>query len=122
MTSATFRHHFDMISMHEPPQRKAKFWTSYVKALKGTEDMRANDDASSSRRARPMSAVPDLFPRIFEQTSTPYSELAGSRINAPGYRYQPVSCETYGSTSRSFRHENTSSKLSQSSYSPRSRK
>lgn len=38
MTSASFRQHFDMISMHEPVQRKAKFWTSYVRALKGNQN------------------------------------------------------------------------------------
>jgi len=53
MSSATFKQHFDMISMHEPVQNKARFWTSYVGALKGTQDMRADD--SSRRRPRPMS-------------------------------------------------------------------
>jgi len=108
MSSATFRNHFDMISMHEPPQRKAKFWTSYVKALKGTEDIRANDDLGTARKkTRPMSAMPDIFPNFFDDVRTPFSEKATSRVNEPGYKYLPVSRDTYGSASTSFRHTPT---------------
>ena len=35
MSDARFKQHFDMISMNEPVTRKAKFWQSYVRALKG---------------------------------------------------------------------------------------
>jgi len=85
-----------MISMHEPVQRKARFWQSYVRALKGTEDMRAESGAVSKRRQRPFSEIPDLFPRLYEDLN----EDASSRVNAPGYRYQPVSRETYGRSPR----------------------
>jgi len=99
MSSATFRSHFDMISMHEPVQRKAKFWTSYVRALKGTEDMRAEEGVPLRRR--PYSEIPDLFPRMFDDMlPTPSTEDANARIRAPGYRYQPVSRETYGYSPR----------------------
>jgi len=97
MSSASFRQHFDMISMHEPVQNKARFWSSYVGALKGTQDMRADD----TKRRRPISDSFDLFPRIFDDVSST-SEDATSRINAPGYRYQPVSRETYGSSPRNI--------------------
>jgi len=100
MSSATFKQHFDMISMHEPVQRKARFWTSYVGALKGSQDMRADD--SSRRRPRPLSENFDLFPRIFDDATTTYSADPVSRINAPGYRYQPVSRETYGYSPRAI--------------------
>jgi len=88
-----------MISMHEPVQRKAKFWTSYVRALKGTEDMRA-EDSVSKRRQRPFSEIPDIFPRIFDDSMLPLD--ATSRISAPGYRYMPVSRETYGYSPRAI--------------------
>jgi len=102
MSSASFRQHFDMISMHEPVQRKAKFWTSYVRALKGTEDMRAEDSTAPSRR-RPFSEMPDLFPRMFDDMMpSSSSEDANARIRAPGYRYQPVSRETYGYSPRAI--------------------
>ncbi|OXA52083.1 uncharacterized protein LOC110852346 [Folsomia candida] len=99
MSSTSFRQHFDMISMHEPVQRKAKFWTSYVRALKGTEDMRA--DEGSPHRRRPFSEMPDVFPRMFDDMlPTPSTEDANARVRAPGYRYQPVSRETYGYSPR----------------------
>jgi len=101
MSSASFRQHFDMISMHEPVQRKARFWTSYVRALKGTEDMRA-EDSLSKRRPRPISEIPDLFPSIFNDVPTSFTDDPSSRIRAPGYRYQPVSRETYGHTPRAI--------------------
>jgi hypothetical protein len=102
MSSATFSQHFQMIGMNEPIQRKAKFWTSYVRALKGTEDMRAEEGSVPSRR-RPFSEMPDLFPRMFDDMlPTPSTEDANARIRAPGYRYQPVSRETYGYSPRSF--------------------
>jgi len=101
MSSASFRQHFDMISMHEPVQRKAKFWTSYVRALKGTEDMRAEEGSVSRRRPRPFSEMPDLFPSIFDE-SLGLCDDPASRIRAAGYRYQPVSRETYGHTPRAI--------------------
>jgi len=103
MSSASFRQHFDMISMHEPVQRKAKFWTSYVRALKGTEDMRAEEGAVSRRRPRPFSEIPDLFSSsIFDDSLGSINDDAATRIRATGYRYQPVSRETYGHTPRAI--------------------
>jgi len=114
MTSASFRQHFDMISMHEPVQRKAKFWTSYVRALKGTEDMRAEEGSVSRRRPRPFSEIPDLFPsHIFEDSlSSSILDDPASRIRAAGYRYQPVSRETYGHTPRAIQPVATPSRRS----------
>jgi len=103
MSSASFRQHFDMISMHEPVQRKAKFWTSYVRALKGTEDMRAEEGATLPSRRRPFSEMPDHFSRMFDDMlPAGSSEDANARIRAPGYRYQPVSRETYGYSPRAI--------------------
>ena len=61
--------------------------------------MRANDDNSYShkRRQRAQTEAPvDMFPRIFDDLPTSFTQDPCSRINAPGYRYQPVSQETYG--------------------------
>jgi hypothetical protein len=103
MSSSSFRQHFDMISMNEPVQRKAMFWTSYVRALKGTEDMRAEDSHTTQARRRPFSEMPDLFPRIHnDYLPTASTEDANARIRAPGYRYQPVSQETYGHSPRAI--------------------
>ncbi|CAG7824920.1 unnamed protein product [Allacma fusca] len=84
-----------MISMHEPITHKARFWSSYVGALKGTQDMRADD---SRRHRRPLSEGFDPFIRLFDDS--PFIDDANSRIHAPGYRYQPVSRETYGYSPR----------------------
>jgi len=115
MSSSSFRQHFDMISMNEPVQRKAKFWTSYVRALKGTEDMRADDGVSSTRR-RPFSEMPDLFPRMFDDLPTHSTEDANARVRAPGYRYQPVSRETYGYSPRAIQPTGTLSSSRRSRY------
>jgi len=88
---ASFRNHITMISLNEPVTRKAKFWQSYVRALKGTDDMRA-DDSSYKRPSRAFSEFPDSFGK-----SDPTS-----RIFAPGYRYLPVSRETYGYSPRAI--------------------
>jgi len=90
-----------MISMHEPVQRKARFWTSYVRALKGTDDMQA-DETVSRRRPRPFSEIPDLFSSFDTSLPTAFTDDAATRIHAAGYRYQPVSRETYGHTPRSI--------------------
>ncbi|KAJ4435946.1 hypothetical protein ANN_18569 [Periplaneta americana] len=94
------KNHLDMIGRNEPIQRKAKFWQSYVRALKGTDDMRAPERTSSRPRGvfRPLLAD---FPEL--SSGWPYGKSiyeeplhAVDRISVPGYRYLPVSRETYG--------------------------
>lgn len=71
-----------------------------MRALKGTEDMRA-DEGSLAPRRRPFSEMPDVFPRMFDDMlPTASTEDANTRVRAPGYRYQPVSRETYGYSPR----------------------
>lgn len=73
-----------------------------MRALKGTEDMRAEEGSLPSRR-RPYSEIPDIFPRGFDDLlPTASTEGANARIRAPGYRYQPVSRETYGYSPRAI--------------------
>jgi len=92
---ASFRNHMDMISLNEPVTKKAKFWQSYVRALKGTDDMRADD----SSYKRPASRAISEFPDFFGSSSHPEPS---QRIFAPGYRYLPVSRETYGYSPRAI--------------------
>nr|CAD7403874.1 unnamed protein product [Timema cristinae] len=99
------RNHLDMIGRNEPIQKKAKFWQSYVRALKGTDDMRAPERISS----RPRSLFHPLSSDFPEMGSWPYSKsiyddpsTANERITVPGYRYQPVSRETYGYSPRNL--------------------
>ncbi|CAG2061138.1 unnamed protein product [Timema podura] len=99
------RNHLDMIGRNEPIQKKAKFWQSYVRALKGTDDMRAPERISS----RPRSLFHPLSSDFPELGSWPYSKsiyddpsTANERITVPGYRYQPVSRETYGYSPRNL--------------------
>ncbi|XP_046383481.1 uncharacterized protein LOC124154042 [Ischnura elegans] len=103
-----FKNHLDTIGRNEPIQRKAKFWQSYVRALKGTDDMRAPEGSSRPRSIfRPLlsdfptfSSKLDTWPygqSIYADPTQPYD-----RIHVPGYRYLPISRETYGYTPRNL--------------------
>jgi len=87
-----------MISLNEPVTHKAKFWQSYVRALKGTEDMRA-DDGKMRLRPRALSEFPEFGRGLFDDK---YSSDPNTRIGAPGYRYMPISRETYGYSPRAI--------------------
>ncbi|XP_067011457.1 uncharacterized protein Mf isoform X3 [Anabrus simplex] len=100
------KNHLDMIGRNEPIQRKARFWQSYVRALKGTDDMRAPDPVH-----RPRAFYPSLYSDFPELSSTWPSlgksiyddpKHAVDRISVPGYRYLPVSRETYGYSPRNL--------------------
>lgn len=101
-----FKNHLDMIGRNEPIQRKAKFWQSYVRSLKGTDDMRAPDPVHIRPRGifRPLlSELPDLHTNTWPHKSI-YDDptAANERIHVPGYRYVPVSRETYGISPRNI--------------------
>ncbi|ODM94331.1 hypothetical protein Ocin01_12343 [Orchesella cincta] len=95
----SFKNHFDMLSLHEPVTHKARFWQSYVRALKGTEDIRADEHQARLRlRPRALSEFPEFFGKSLlddRLVSDP-----NTRIHAPGYRYMPISRETYGYSPR----------------------
>ncbi|XP_053972537.1 uncharacterized protein LOC128886015 isoform X1 [Hylaeus anthracinus] len=97
---ARFRSNLDMIGRNEPITRKAKFWQSYVRALKGTDDMRAPEHTH-----RPRSIFRSDYPEL--SSSWPFGKSifenpihAADRINVPGYRYLPVHREIYGYSPR----------------------
>lgn len=94
----SFQNHFNMLSLNEPVTHKAKFWQSYVRALKGTDDMRADESRYSRPRTRALSEFPDLYGRSLLSDASPWEPNA--RIHAPGYRYLPISRETYGYSPR----------------------
>uniref|UniRef100_A0A182SI08 Myofilin n=1 Tax=Anopheles maculatus TaxID=74869 RepID=A0A182SI08_9DIPT len=79
-----FKNHLAMIGMNETPNKKAKFWQSYIRSLKGSDDIRAHDTPAYRR--------PIL---LFDEPDT-----AVGRINSPGYHYLPVHRETYGYSPR----------------------
>ncbi|KAL0101113.1 hypothetical protein PUN28_018752 [Cardiocondyla obscurior] len=98
---ARFRSNLDMIGRNEPITRKAKFWQSYVRALKGTDDIRAPEHTH-----RPRGIFRSEFPEL-HSTSWPFGKSiyenpihAADRINVPGYRYLPVHREIYGYSPR----------------------
>ncbi|XP_046749854.1 uncharacterized protein LOC124413368 isoform X1 [Diprion similis] len=98
---ARFKSNLDMIGRNEPITKKAKFWQSYVRALKGTDDMRAPEHTH-----RPRGIYRSDFPEL-HSTSWPWGKSiyddpihAGERINVPGYRYLPVHREIYGYSPR----------------------
>nr|XP_012140231.1 PREDICTED: uncharacterized protein LOC100882609 isoform X3 [Megachile rotundata] len=97
---ARFRSNLDMIGRNEPITRKAKFWQSYVRALKGTDDIRAPEHTH-----RPRSIFRSDYPEL--HSSWPFGKSifenplhAADRINLPGYRYLPVHREIYGYSPR----------------------
>ncbi|XP_063707451.1 uncharacterized protein LOC134836147 isoform X1 [Culicoides brevitarsis] len=81
-----FKQHLQMIGYNETPNKKAKFWQSYVRSLKGSDDIRAQETSRWDRRP---------FAHLFEDHEIPHH-----RILVPGYRYLPVHRETYGYSPR----------------------
>ncbi|XP_055309499.1 uncharacterized protein LOC129573208 isoform X2 [Sitodiplosis mosellana] len=89
-----FKQHLEMIGRNETPSKKAKFWQSYVRSLKGSDDIRAHDSPRVSSW-RPLSADLPPLRSIYDEPST-----ASERIIGTGYRYLPVHRETYGYSPR----------------------
>lgn len=103
-----FKNHLAMIGYNESPNKKAKFWQSYIRSLKGkyqkrwswwadtqhlisfagSEDIRASEGREDYHRTG--------F-SIYDEPST-----ANGRITSPGYRYLPVHRETYGYSPRAI--------------------
>lgn len=80
-----FKNHLAMIGMNETPNKKAKFWQSYIRSLKGSDDIRAND--GPTWRNRPILLLNEL-------------DTPAGRVQSPGYHYSPVHRETYGYSPR----------------------
>jgi len=74
----------DLYTQNIPLTQKARFWSNYVAALKGSQDLRAPDEL----RLRPR--------RAGTQPLTPVLPDAHDRIFSVGYNYTPVHTEIYG--------------------------
>lgn len=80
-----FKNHLAMIGMNETPNKKARFWQSYIRSLKGSDDIRAHD--GPTWRNRPILLLNEL-------------DTAAGRVQSAGYHYSPVHRETYGYSPR----------------------
>uniref|UniRef100_A0A6M2DQL2 Putative myofilin n=1 Tax=Xenopsylla cheopis TaxID=163159 RepID=A0A6M2DQL2_XENCH len=97
-----FKNHLDMIGRNETASKKAKFWQSYVRSLKGSDDIRAPESAYRPKSAfRPLSSFPE-FTSTWPLSRSIYDDPshAAERITVPGYRYLPIHRETYGYSPR----------------------
>merc|ERR1712106_76133 len=108
-----------MASLHNytqniPLTQKAQFWTNYVSALKGNQDLRASDPAPHTYHPSVLDNLPNEYPDLKQEISKMESQLyavpkrksqvpltpviaeANDRIHSLGYSYYPVHTEIYG--------------------------
>lgn len=101
-----FKNHLEMISRNESASKKAKFWQSFVRSLKGSEDLRAPEGIYSRPRGifRPITDLPELSSTTWPYGKSIYDEPshAAERINVPGYRYDPLHRDVYGYSPRAI--------------------
>jgi len=100
-----FKNHLEMIGRNETASKKAKFWQSFVRSLKGSDDIRASDhySRSPSSHFRPVSDYPE-YSSTWPHGKSIYDDPihAAERINVPGYRYDPLHRDTYGYSPRNI--------------------
>lgn len=82
-----FKQHLEMIGSYEPISKKARFFNTYLKSLKGSQDIMAKEKKTYSSSYECSSIYSD-------------SQHAVDRIHSPGYHYNTVSRGTYGVTPR----------------------
>eukprot|EP00092_Neocalanus_flemingeri_P012823 GFUD01013816.1.p1 GENE.GFUD01013816.1~~GFUD01013816.1.p1 ORF type:complete len:133 (+),score=37.16 GFUD01013816.1:52-399(+) len=103
---------FDLYTKGIPLTQKASFWSNYVSALKGTQDLRAVDDASTNIWYPSITETVPEFPDLMKQfgkiedqmlsrrrAATPLTPVlpdAHDRIYSYGYNYSPVHTQIYG--------------------------
>ncbi|XP_059218829.1 uncharacterized protein LOC106090757 isoform X3 [Stomoxys calcitrans] len=92
-----FKNHLEMIGRNESPSKKAKFWQSYIRSLKGSEDIRAHETPRAGRSYSSYLDAPSTFRSIYDEPAT-----ANERVQSHGYRYLPVSRDTYGYSPRAI--------------------
>ncbi|XP_037823989.1 uncharacterized protein LOC119612300 isoform X4 [Lucilia sericata] len=92
-----FKNHLEMIGRNESPSKKAKFWQSYIRSLKGSEDIRAHETPRASRPYSSYLDSPATYRSIYDEPAT-----ANERVQSHGYRYLPVSRDTYGYSPRAI--------------------
>eukprot|EP00092_Neocalanus_flemingeri_P044382 GFUD01049205.1.p1 GENE.GFUD01049205.1~~GFUD01049205.1.p1 ORF type:complete len:101 (-),score=31.50 GFUD01049205.1:14-316(-) len=82
-----------------PLTQQARFWSNYVSALKGNQDLRVSDPTI-------IETVPYEYPDLMQQFDrpkraaqeplTPVMADGNDRIHSLGYSYYPVHTEIYG--------------------------
>lgn len=82
-----FKQHLEMIGSYEPISKKARFFNTYLKSLKGSQELMAKEKRNYSSTYESQSIYSD-------------SKFACERVKAAGYHYNPVSKDTYGVTPR----------------------
>merc|ERR1712241_827022 len=84
----------DLYTSNSNLTHKAKFWCNYVGALKGSQDLRAPEEAVI-RTMHPsiVETLPEDFPGLIPLT--PVLPDANDRILTPGFNYNPVHTEIY---------------------------
>merc|ERR1712209_221772 len=107
--------HLDLYTSNSALTHKAKFWCNYVGALKGSQDLRAPEEAVI-RTLHPsiVETLPEEFPDLKHEFSrlesqmfdrpkrpglvplTPVLPDANDRVLTPGFNYSPVHTEIYG--------------------------
>merc|ERR1712109_83072 len=94
----------DVYTQNIPLTQKATFWSNYVSALKGEEDLRAPEEPTT-RIMYPsiVETIPPEFPslkhefsKLENQILTPVLPAAHDRIFTGGYHYNPVHTSIYG--------------------------
>lgn len=103
----------DVYTQNIPLTQKATFWSNYVSALKGEEDLRAPEEPTT-RIMYPsiVETIPPEFPSLKHEFSklenqiltraprsvplTPVLPAAHDRIFTGGYHYNPVHTSIYG--------------------------
>jgi len=107
--------HLDLYTQNSSLTQKARFWCNFVSSLKGAQDLNAPDEFTM-RVQHPsiVQTLPEDFPDLKHEFSklesqmfdkprkraseplTPVLPDAHDRIYTPGYRYNPVHTEIYG--------------------------
>jgi hypothetical protein len=88
--TGVFHQHLEMIGANEPITKKARFWSSYVKSLGGTESIIGQD----KRRPGQTSTV------CTHRSTEEESQTAASRVKQTGYNYMPLYRNIYGHSPR----------------------
>lgn len=87
--TGVFHQHLEMIGAHEPITKKARFWSSYVKSLGGSESI-----IGQERRRIGHITEPSTRSIYYEP------KCASERVQAQGYNYTPLYRNIYGHTPR----------------------
>uniref|UniRef100_A0A336LI25 CSON002928 protein n=1 Tax=Culicoides sonorensis TaxID=179676 RepID=A0A336LI25_CULSO len=87
-TTGVFHQYLEMIGQNEPITRKARFWSSYVRGLGGSEAIVGRPKRGGTEKQNILKSC--------ESTDKPIRE----RVAQQGYHYQPLYRNIYGHSPR----------------------